>query len=419
MNRSRIAVIGAGISGNLAARLLAGKHDVWLFEANDYLGGHTNTVDVRLADHDFPVDTGFMVFNQRTYPNFCKLLDVLGVPAQDSDMSFSVRCQRTGLEYQGSSLNGLFAQRSNLLRPRFYKMMRDILRFNRESLEILETDEELALGDYLQRHNYGREFIDQYLLPMSGAIWSCPPGKMLEFPARFLIAFFQNHGLLQIRDRPQWKSVSGGARSYVQALLQPLEQQIRASTPIESIVRHNDCVIVRPQGGPEEKFDLVVCATHADQTLRMLADADDQERQVLRAFPYQQNDAVLHTDTGMLPQRRRAWASWNYHIPPQPDAAVSVTYDLSRLQNHNSPDPILLTLNGTEQVEPSKIIDQFVYHHPAFAYDSVKAQSRHREMNGYRRTYYCGAYWGYGFHEDGVKSALAVADSFGIGLDAC
>jgi uncharacterized protein len=416
----KIAVIGAGISGNLVARLLDSAHDVHLFEANGYPGGHTNTVEFEAWGQTWLADTGFMVFNERTYPNFIGMLQRLDVPWQDSDMSFSVRCERTGLEYQGSSLNGLFAQRSNLLNPKFYGMLRDVLRFNRQSLELLEDDAEtMTMGEYLQRRKYGREFVDHYLIPMTAAIWSARPRAVFEFPARFLVGFFRNHGLLQIRNRPMWKTVCGGARTYVSRLLAPLQDRVRLNCPVASVSRHGDHVLVTPQGKPAERFDQVVFATHADQTLAMLADADEIERDILGAFEYQPNETVLHTDTSMLPRRQRAWASWNYHIARESDLPVAVTYDVSRLQRIGSPEPVLVTLNPNGRVDPAKILRTLDYQHPAYGLRSRQAQLRHAEINGRRRTYFCGAYWGYGFHEDGVVSALAVAKCFGKDLDSC
>lgn len=416
----KIAVIGAGVSGNLVARLLHPEHDVHLLEANDYPGGHTNTVDFQAWGRSWSADTGFMVFNERTYPLFIKTLGLLGVPWQDSDMSFSVRCERTGLEYQGSSFNGLFAQRSNLIRPSFFGMLRDILRFNRQSLEVLQgEDDDLTLGEYLAKRRYGDAFVNRYLIPMTAAIWSARPRAVLEFPAHFLIGFFRNHGLLQIRDRPIWKTVQGGARSYVSRLLEPLGDRVRLNCPISQVTRHQDYVSVTPQNGSTERFDQVVFATHADQTLKILTDADPREREILGAFPYQYNQAVLHTDRSMLPQRKRAWASWNYHIARETDLPVAVTYDLSRLQRIDSPEPVLLTLNPNGRVDPSQAIRVLDYHHPAYGPTSRQAQRRHAEISGQRRTWYCGAYWGYGFHEDGVASALAVARCFGKDLDTC
>ena len=416
----KIAVIGAGISGNLVAYLLNPDHEIQLFEANEYPGGHTNTVEFEAWGKTWAADTGFMVFNQRTYPNFIRLLNLLEVPWQESDMSFSVRCEQTGLEYQGSSLNGLFSQRSNLFRPIFYGMLRDILRFNRQSLECLdEAADCITLGQYLERRQFGRQFIDRYLIPMTAAIWSARPRAVLDFPARFLIGFFQNHGLLQIRNRPRWRTVRGGARNYVKRLLEPLAGRVRLNCPVARVTRHDDHVSVTPKDGPAERFDQVIFATHADQTLDILADTDEREREILGAFEYQPNQTVLHTDTSMLPRRRRAWASWNYHIARETDLPVAVTYDLSRLQRIESPEPVLVTLNPSGRVDPAKVLRILDYQHPAYGLRSRQAQLRHAEINGQRRTYFCGAYWGYGFHEDGVVSALAVAKCFGKDLDSC
>ena len=419
-NEMKIAVIGAGISGNSVARLLADEHEVWLFEAEAFAGGHTNTVSFEAWGQAWHVDTGFMVFNDRTYPNFIRLLQLLGVAAQDSDMSFSVNCARTGLEYQGSSLNGLFAQRRNLLRPAFYRMLRDVLWFNRTSPQLLTSDAEtLTLGEYLDRNRYSREFVSHYLLPMTAAIWSAQPRAVLDFPAHFLIGFFRNHGLLQVRGRPQWKTIPGGAKRYVAALLAPLGDRVRLNSPVTQVTRRADYVEVTVRDAPPERFDAVVCAAHADQTLAMLTDADDLERKILGAFPYQRNEAVLHTDTCLMPRRRRAWASWNYHLSSEPEAPATVTYDLSRLQRVKSPEPILLTLNDTQRIDPATIIQRIDYHHPAYGTASIDAQRRHAELNGRRRTYFCGAYWGYGFHEDGLRSGLTVAHCFGKDLDTC
>ena len=414
----RIAVVGGGISGNLAARLLDQEHEISVFEAEPRMGGHARTLKVCAFDREFRVDTGFMVFNDRTYPNFSRLLRLLDVPSLDTDMSLSVRCDSTGLEYQGNSLNGLFAQRSNLLRPAFYRMLADIAKFNRAAPALLESElSDVTLREVLARSNYGGWFVDKYLVPMSAAIWSSPPGRLLDFPAHFLLGFLRNHGLLQLRDRPQWKTVVGGARRYVEQLIKPLSSRIRKGQPVEAIWRQQDQVILRVKDGETEIFDRVVLACHSDQALSMLQDADPVEKRILGSFPYQPNVAILHTDTALLPRRHRAWASWNYHLSADPNAPVAVTYDLSRLQNLDTPSPILLTLNGEGRIDPTTVLNRHVFHHPVFTLQSRHAQSQHARINGNRRTYFCGAYWGYGFHEDGVNSALAVAKCFGLGWD--
>jgi len=417
----KIAVIGTGVSGSVAARLLASQHEVTVFEANDTPGGHANTVDVELGGRRYPVDTGFMVFNRRTYRNFCRMLDLLGIDSQPSDMSFSVTSAHGGVEYQGSSVNGLFAQRRNLLRPAFYQMLSDIVRFNREGMRAAgdrEFDEQLTVAEFLRRGRYGKPFIDQYLVPMTAAIWSSDPDCIFDFPARFLLGFFANHGLMQLRDRPQWLTIPGGSRNYLTALLAPLGDCIRLRSPVSSVSRDRDSVAVTCADAMPEFFDEVVFATHADQTLAMLADPTRAEREVLRCFPYQPNSAVLHTDTGMLPRRRRAWASWNYRTADGEQAA-GVTYDLSRLQRLETPTPLLLSLNADPLIDPEYVIRSFNYAHPGYTVDSLQAQRRHTEISGRNRTHYCGAYWGFGFHEDGVNSALNVARQFGIGLEAC
>ncbi|MCP4192981.1 MAG: NAD(P)-binding protein [Planctomycetaceae bacterium] len=416
----RIAIVGGGVSGNVCAWLLHRDHDITLFEAADYLGGHTNTIDIQAFDSEYIVDTGFMVFNNRTYPQFIRLLEQLGVSHQLSDMSFSVRCERSGLEYQGSSLNGLFAQRSNLFSSRFYRMLADVIRFNRQAPKFLQQEDDVTtLSEYLATEKYGAAFIQNYLIPMTAAIWSARPDAVLEMPARFLIAFFLNHGLLQVASHPRWRTVSGGARTYVKAIADLMPGRIRLNSPIESVRRQPEHVVVTPVGGQEERFDQVVFATHADQTLRILADPTEQEKSVLGCFNYQRNTAVLHTDSSLLPIRKRAWASWNYHIPRSKDQPVAVTYDLNRLQSLGAPAPICVTLNHLEQIDPSRILRQMEYEHPVFGPGTLAAQRSHRELNGCHRTHFCGAYWGYGFHEDGVRSALVVGESFGKTLESC
>jgi uncharacterized protein len=416
----RIAIIGSGISGLLAARLLAADHDIHVLEANNYAGGHTNTVSFEAFGRPYAADTGFMVFNDRTYPNFVRMLQMLDVPARNSDMSFSVRCDKTGLEYQGNSLNGLFAQRRNLVRPSFYRMLLDVSRFNRQSLELLHgEDYDLELGQYLDRNRYSQEFIEHYLVPMGAAIWSAPPERFRQFPARFIVDFFNNHGLLTVRGHPQWKTVQGGAVRYVEAITCPFADRIRLNCPVVSVRRYPDRVAVTWEHGGPEDFDAVVLATHADQSLAMLADASEAEREILAAFPYQRNDTVLHIDPSLLPRFRRAWASWNYRIPGEEGQPVVLTYNLNRLQGHVSPDPICVTLNGNRWIDEKKVLRRIEYHHPVYGREALAAQRRFHEINGQNRTYFCGAYWGHGFHEDGVNSALAVGQSFGKRLESC
>ncbi|MFO0941084.1 MAG: FAD-dependent oxidoreductase [Pirellulales bacterium] len=424
----RIAVVGSGVSGCLVARLLASEHDVTLFESANYAGGHANTVPVEMDGKKAWADTGFMVFNERTYPNFCRVLDLLGVESQASDMSFSVRCDRTGLEFQGSSLNGVFAQRSNLLKPSFYKLLADILRFSKAGTEeavryhtIAQESDSESVGQFLNRRGLGKRFIAQYLVPMAAAIWSSQPEAILDFPARFMIGFFHNHGLMQLKNRPIWRTIVGGSRIYLDRLLSPINQYIRLNCPVQRVYRNEFGVRLISSEG-EEQFDQVVFACHSDQALKMLADPTDEEVSILSCLPYQANEAVLHTDVSRLPCRERAWASWNYRIPQSENeiSGASVTYDLNRLQNLGFDRPLLLTLNDTDAIDPSQILKSFIYHHPAYDRRSIDAQKQHHKISSIiARTHFCGAYWGYGFHEDGVISALKVASHFGFELDSC
>ncbi len=416
----RIAVVGSGVSGLLAARLLADEHDVHLFESEKSLGGHALTVDASLNGISYPVDVGFMVYNERTYPNFTRLLKYLNVPTRASDMSFSVRCDRTGQEYNGSSLSGFFARRSNLVRPSHLLMLRDVLRFFRESpreANSLSPDE--TVGQYLVRKRLGVEFRDLYLLPMAASIWSAPALQVLDFPARFLIRFFHNHGLLQVANHPTWRTIVGGSRFYVNAIAQPFIERVRLNTPVRSVRRTANGVIITTDASSAEEFDAVVMATHADITLRLLADVSEREVEILSAFPYQQNQATLHTDASLLPRRKRAWASWNYLVPRDASLPVAITYDLSRLQGHQTSTPICLTLNRGIEAAATSMLQSFTFHHPLYEPRSLAAQARHDEINGQRNTYFCGAYWGNGFHEDGVNSALAVGRWFGKSLETC
>lgn len=409
----RIAVIGSGISGLVAAYHLNRAHEITVFEAGDYIGGHTHTVDVEHDGRGYAVDTGFIVYNDWTYPNFMRLLEELEVPWQPSQMSFSVRCERSGLEYNGTNLNSLFAQRSNLARPSFLRMVADILRFNRSAPALLEDPSNASsLGDYLTAGRYSRYFVDHYIIPMGAAIWSSRPADMLRFPARFFVEFFANHGFLSVNERPTWRVIKGGSREYVKRLTASFANRIHLATPVASVQRQPHQVAVRLKNGTVEHFDQVFMACHSDQALKLLADPSPEERDILGAIGYQANAALLHTDVRLMPKRPLAWAAWNYHLPREPRERVTVTYDMNILQSLDAPARFLLTLNRDEDVDPRKVLGSFIYHHPVYTTQAVAAQARRHEINGVHRTYYCGAYWGYGFHEDGVKSALVSLDEF-------
>ncbi len=409
----RVAIIGTGISGLYTARQLASRCDLTLFEAQGHPGGHSNTVEVAMDGQRLAIDTGFIVFNERTYPGFTALLKELAVPFQPSDMSFSFRCGHTGLEYRGDNdFDALFAQRRNLLRPSFYRMLRDILRFNRLGDALVAADPGLSLGDFLAARSFRGAMVDDYLLPMAGAIWSAEPDRILAFPASRFGTFFRNHGLLQVDGRPQWLTVTGGSREYVRALLRPLRDRLLLDTPVEWVERHADRVVVKARGRPAADYDQVVMACHSDQALALLKDPGDAEREVLGAIRYQDNEAILHTDPRLLPRRRRAWASWNYHRDLRTASSrVSVTYNLTRLQGLPTRRQFLVTLNDDGGIDPRTILHRQTYSHPVFDAASLRAQERHAEINGARRTWYCGAYWGYGFHEDGVQSAITVCNA--------
>lgn len=413
----RIAIVGSGISGMVAAYLLHHQHEITVFEANDYIGGHTHTVDVQWQDERHAIDTGFIVCNDRTYPNFLKLLNHLEVPIQPTPMSFSVRCDRTGVEYNGTSLNTMFAQRRNLFRPSFYRMLRDILRFNREALDLLESpDEAITVGQYVDSQKYSPEFVGQYLVPMGAAIWSCPPGVFRRFPIRFIVEFYHHHGLLSLRNRPQWYVIQGGSRCYVDALTAEFRERIQLNCPVSSVTRHAEFVEVRTDSGPE-RFDQVIFACHSDQALDILTDKSRIEQEVLSEFPYEENSVVLHSDPSVLPRARKAWASWNYHLKEDETQAATVTYNMNILQSLKSKHVFNVTLNEIDQIDPKRIIQTMTYHHPIYTINRAAAQARHGELIQQNRTSFCGAYWGNGFHEDGVNSALAVCKKFGQTLD--
>ncbi len=419
----KIAVVGTGISGMVAAYLLSEDHDVMVFDANGYVGGHTHTIDVHMSSATYAVDTGFIVFNNWTYPNFVKLLGRLGVESQPSEMSFSVRCDKTGLEYNGTSINALFAQRRNLLRPSFYRMIREILRFNREAPALLQENEHsLTLGQYLEANHYSLEFVEQYLVPMGAAIWSAEPSTIERFPAKHFVQFFHNHGMLSVDRRPLWRVIKGGSKEYVKALTRPYRERIRLHTQVLSVKRTPTAVSLRVKLPTQEVqqilVDQVIIATHSDQALAMLADPTQPEREILGAIRYQENEAILHTDATLLPRRRLAWASWNYHLLPGQKDRVAVTYHMNTLQGIRAPYQFCVTLNHSATIDPNTIIRRLIYHHPVYTREAFAAQKRHAEINGANRTYFCGAYWGYGFHEDGVNSALEVCKHFDKGLAA-
>ncbi|MBI1379790.1 MAG: FAD-dependent oxidoreductase [Planctomycetaceae bacterium] len=414
----RIAVVGSGISGLVAAHFLVDRHEVVVFEASDRLGGHTHTHQLEVEGRKYAVDSGFIVFNDWTYPNFLKLLERLQVPWQDSDMGFSVRSEVSGLEYAGKSLDTLFAQRRNALRPSFLGMVRDILRFHREAPRLLANSEAgpgPSLSEYLRAGRYGERFAEDYLLPMGAAIWSASRAQMLAFPARYFVQFFANHGMLSVDERPTWRVVKGGSSSYLGPISRGFAKGVRTTSPVQSIRRYPGGVGIRVRGQDEERFDAVVVAAHADEALQLLADPSDAERSVLGAFGYQENEAVLHTDSSLLPRNKKTWAAWNYHqLGVGPEARVAVSYWMNRLQSIDGPTQFLVTLNRGDAVDPSKVLRRMTYHHPVYTHAAVEAQTRWREVNGVQHTWFAGAYWGYGFHEDGVKSGLRVAADFGV-----
>lgn len=408
----KIAIIGSGIAGNTIAYQLHQHHDITVFEADQHIGGHTHTHQIQYEGQDIAVDTGFIVFNDRTYPNFIDMLEKLNVAWQPSNMSFSVRCERTGLEYNGTTLNSLFAQRTNLFKPSFHRMIRDILRFNKQALELLATGSEVMLGDYLKQGGYSQQFIDYYIIPMGSAIWSTDAKQMLAFPARFFVRFFHHHGMLTVNDRPQWRTITGGSASYVDALTRPFRQNIRLNTPVESVHRHQDAVIVKPKGGEQERFDYVFFACHSDQALQILDDPSAAETEVLGAIRYQHNAVYLHHDIKLLPKRKLAWAAWNYHVTSPASERVAVTYNMNILQGLRTKEPLLVTLNHTGNIDPAKVIKRLDYMHPIYTLAATEAQARHAEISGVNRTGYAGAYWRNGFHEDGVVSAIEAVKHF-------
>lgn len=404
-----IAIVGAGIAGLTAARALCGYHQVTVFEAADRPGGHTHTLDVPAGGRSFAVDTGFIVFNERTYPRFIALLDELGVAWQPTVMTLSVSAAHTGIEYSGAGLGGVFAQPGNALRPAFWGLLRDIRRFGpalRAALPTLASD--VTLADFARAHGFGPLLYDHYLLPMASAVWSCPSGQVREFPARFFGEFFDHHGLLTFRERPRWRVLCGGSRAYLEPLMAPFATRVRLRTPVVGITRTAAGVTVRTAHGDAARFDAVVLACHSDQALRMLTDPSDAERAVLGALPYARNEVVLHTDTAVLPRARRAWACWNYRVSGA-DQAAQVSYNMNLLQGLDAPETFCVTLNGAAGVDPRRVLARMVYHHPVYTTAGMRARARLADISGVRGTWYAGAYWGDGFHESGVVSGQQAA----------
>jgi uncharacterized protein len=413
----KIAIIGSGISGLTSAYLLQQQHDITVFESADRIGGHTATVEVKEAEGTRAIDTGFIVFNDWTYPNFIRLMDELGVASKATEMSFSVSCQDTGLEYGGNNLNTLFAQRRNLLNFSFIGMLKDILRFNKEAIQDLESGqlkEGVTLGEYLQEKGYGHRFASHYLIPMGSAIWSSTLDEMMAFPLVFFVRFFKNHGLLSVNDRPQWRVIEGGSSAYLKPLIDTFKDRIQLGATIDKVHRSETNVVIHFADGSTQAFDQVVFACHSDQALALLADPSVDEQAVLSALPYRNNDVVLHTDTRLLPKKKLAWSSWNYHLGKDRTKPATLSYNMNILQHFSSDTTYVVTLNQTDMIAEDKIVGRFQYSHPTFTLAGIKAQDRWSDINGVNKTWFCGAYWRNGFHEDGCWSGVRVANGLGI-----
>ena len=413
----KIAIIGTGISGLTSAYLLSKEHSVHVYEAKDYIGGHVYTLPVHLNGTSYEIDTGFIVFNDRTYPNFNKLLNQINVLSQPTSMSFSVKCETTGLEYNGTSINGLFAQRLNLLKPSFLLMVKDILRFNRDAKIFLnDSVEEITFGEFLKRGGYSNSLKNNYALPMASAIWSAKSKVIENANFRFFAQFFENHGMLNVNDRPQWRVIKGGSKQYTLKLIESFKNNIRINSPVDKIIRKNEGIEVVFNKQQKELYDRVIIGTHSDQALKMIENPSHEEREILSAIPYQTNVAHMHWDCSVLPKQKNAWASWNYFKPNKLKDETTVTYYMNMLQSLNIPRNICVSLNMEEHIDPKKIYKKIIYQHPVFTSEAILAQKRHKEIDGVDKIHFCGAYWGSGFHEDGVISALSVCKSFGRSL---
>ena len=411
----KIAIIGSGISGLTSAYLLNRNHDITVFEANDYIGGHTHTHNIKIKDKEYAVDTGFIVYNERTYPNFIKLLDTLGVERQLSTMGFSVKSASEDYEYAGESLNSLFAKRSNIFRLGFLRMLYEMYRFGKKSDSTgFGLDVSITLGTYLRSENYSNEFINYFIIPMGAAIWSTPANKVLDMPAYFFIKFFYNHGMLEIINRPKWWVIKDGSSAYIKKIIKGFESKINLSSPIRTVSRLDNGIEIETANSKKPLiFDAVVFATHSDQALGMLKDPTEKEKDILSSIPYQKNEVLLHTDSSVLPKRKLAWASWNYQLDSNPESPVVLTYNMNILQSLDCDETFCVTLNDHQSVDKSKVLKKITYHHPLFTVKGIEAQKRKLEISGVNNTYYCGAYWHNGFHEDGVASAIEVCKHFG------
>lgn len=411
--RRRIAVIGAGISGLTAAYRLADDFDVTVFESEGRIGGHSSTVYVETDTGAMPIDTGFIVFNDRNYPNFNELLDEIGAPHVRSNMSFSVSDEGGEFEYAGSSPNALYATRRNIINPRFHRMVRELVRFNREARKFIQSgaDDDISLREYLAQGGYSEYFVDRLIVPQVSAVWSADPAQLYEFPARIVFQFFDNHGVLELTGRPQWRTIAGGSNEYVKRLTASFDDKIEIGVAAEAIRRGESGVAIKLSDGAEAIFDEVVVATHSDQALKMLADPTETERQLLGSIPYVGNDVVLHTDASLMPKRRAAWSSWNFHLLDQPRDRTTVTYWMNNLQPIASEQDYFVTLNLSDMINPDAVIYEQNFSHPVFTAQGLRAQERHAEISGVNRTHYCGAYWRWGFHEDGVWSGIRAAES--------
>ena len=411
-----IAVVGAGVSGLVCALGLGRHHNVTVFETANRAGGHAHTVDVHDGRSGIAIDTGFIVFNFANYPLLSALFDALGVRSQPSDMSFSVRCDVTGFEFSGSNLNTFFAQRGNLLRAESWRLLKDILRFNRDGIKSFEAGlgDQITVGDFARQHGYSDVLVDRYLLPLGGALWSCDTRTFRNFPMRFVLEFLRNHAMLQIGNRPIWRTVTGGSRHYVEKIARALGSRLCLNRPVSQVLRAGQGVKLLFGGGDSQIFDEVVLATHADTSLALVAEAEEEETELLSAFPYQDNEVCLHTDTRVLPRTQRAWASWNYRMKEGMRSGTCVTYNMNKLQALDSAKTFCVSLNQREDLRLETILHKETVRHPLFVPGRDEAQARHTQMIRRRGLSYCGAYWGFGFHEDGVRSATQVCDAFNV-----